>query len=138
MELALLVQLVLLQLQLTPQNGAGNTAATNAAAHNSDHEQVTKREAKGDSMHGCCTSWMPGWLPVAVRRWAADVAVFGLGAGGCSRQVEQWCCSGDPQRLLPRANLLRLVGFKVPAEAWWVDVAATAPTAAEPGVTGCL
>jgi hypothetical protein len=68
-----------------------------------------------------------------LQQWVQDVAVFGLGACGGSRQQElQWRASGSAGgasagggggAALPRCELRRLVGFKVPAEPWWVSIA---------------
>jgi hypothetical protein len=112
MELSLFVQLVLLQLHLTPvppptaaADSAGPAAAAAAAATKAGNPTAD--------------SWPQRLLPQYLR----DVLVFGLGAlGGSQQQAAQWRASGDPQRLLPAANLLRLVGFKVPQEPWWLAV----------------
>jgi hypothetical protein len=111
MELSLFVQLVLLQLHLTPVPAAAATAdsARPAAA-------AAAASRMGDP---AANSWQQQLLP----RYLLDVLLFGLGAcGGSQQQAAQWRASGDPQRLLPAANLLRLVGFKVPQEPWWLAV----------------
>jgi hypothetical protein len=114
MELSLFVQLVLLQLHLTPvppPAAAADFARPAAAA--------AAAAAATKAGNSTADSWPQRLLPQYLR----DVLVFGLGAlGGSQQQAAQWKASGDPQRLLPAANLLRLVGFKVPQEPWWLAV----------------
>jgi hypothetical protein len=80
-------------------------------------------------------------LPAGVRDWVYGVAEFGLGCcGGSGLQEQQWALSGVAAGgsgmqgggggsgggvCLPRCELRRLVGFKVPAEPWWVRVGPT-------------
>lgn len=110
MELALLVQLVLLQLQLVPDE------AQLVFDSSSTHAAGTTKTKCGEGP-GICNACMPQ----AVR----NMLVYGLGAlGGSQQQREQWRSSGDPQHKLPCCNLLRLVGFKVPEEPWLLQVSA--------------
>jgi hypothetical protein len=116
MELALLVQLVLLQLHLTPLPPPAAAPITHSA-------NLTPAAAAGTRRRGkTAAAAAKGWqalLPQHVQ----ELLVFGLGAlGGAQQQAAQWRESGDPQGLLPAANLLRLVGFKVPQEPWWLAV----------------
>jgi hypothetical protein len=65
------------------------------------------------------------------QEWLQRMAVFGLGScGGSSKQRQQWWSSGVAAAgsdvafnvRLPRSDLQRLVGFKVPSEPWCVSV----------------
>lgn len=120
MELALLLQLVLLQLDLTPPD-------TTMAAPPGQHEACT--ECKGSS---AVVSLVRSLLPKGLQQHLQQVAVFGLGSGGgSSLQARQWLASGAAASgeggacgvRLPPFDLQRLVGFKVPAESWVVGVA---------------
>jgi hypothetical protein len=115
MELSLFVQLVLLQLHLTPVTPPPPPAAAAAP----DSARPAAAAAVTSTGAPAAVSWPQRLLPQHLR----DVLVFGLGAlGGSQQQAAQWRASGDRQRLLPAANLLRLVGFKVPQEPWWLAV----------------
>lgn len=124
MELALLVQLVLHQIQLLPDTvdaSKGNTGDSSQSQQQEGHLTGV--------MHGKAATSTMIWrvcktcLPDTLLDWARDVAVFGAGVcGGSQQQGKAWCCSGDPQQLLPAPNLLRLVGFKIPMSPWWVRV----------------
>lgn len=120
MELACLVQLVLLQLpDLAPMPQQQQQRQQQEG--NSGEVQATGKQ--GSRAIGAL-------LPSALQQWVRDVSVFGLGTCGGSRQQEQqWRASGiggggggDGDAALPRCELRRLVGFKVPAEPWWMSV----------------
>jgi hypothetical protein len=127
MELALLVQVVLHQLQIKPRQ--------QQQASSTQHQQHA----------ASCSSSSAGAIPSRLKpSWLHDVALFGLGAaGGSSSQAAAWAASGSssgggsfddaPHKdtaagpsvgALPRCELKRLVGFKVPAEPYWVEVGA--------------
>jgi hypothetical protein len=129
MELALLLQLVLLQLELTQEQ------------QQQQQQQKDPPTAKYDSMsqqYACQKS------SSSFMQRVLDVTVFGLGMrGGSSKQEQQWQRSGVEGQLfregkaaaadgrksvarlprLPKSDLRRLVGLKVPAEPWWVTAA---------------
>jgi hypothetical protein len=125
MELALLLQLVLMQVELTPEKQQQQDQST--AAYDYIPKQYASQKSSSSSFVQC----------------VLDVAVFGLGMrGGSSKQEQQWRASGVKGQLfkgskaaaaaaddrkvgvrLPRPELRRLVGLKVPAEPWWVTAA---------------
>jgi hypothetical protein len=112
MELALFVQLVLQQLQLTPLPAAAAAVADPA-------RPAAAAETRGGKPAEPAANGWQRLLPQSLQ----EMLIFGLGAlGGSKQQAAQWRASGDPQRLLPAANLLRLVGFKIPQEPWWLVV----------------
>lgn len=124
MELALLVQLVLYQLQLLPAQLSNNDSGDNG--NRSIHQ---KSATKAGVVNQIMASWTIIWralktcLPCGLMTWARDVAVFGAGCcGGSEQQAQAWGRSGDVWQLLPKPNLLRLVGFKVPMGTWVVRV----------------
>lgn len=133
MELALMLQLVLLQIELSPEQQQQQDPTTAA---------VTATGTQHDSRQTCSSvaDFVQAMVPGVLRRWVLDVAVFGLGMrGGSSKQEQHWQASGVAGQLseqdkaaadgrtaiarLPKLELRRLVGLKVPAEPWWVAVA---------------
>jgi hypothetical protein len=119
MELTLLLQLVLLQLELTQEQ-----------------QQQQQQQYDAMSQQSACQKSSSRFMQRVL-----DVTVFGLGMrGGSSKQEQQWQRSGVEGQLfregkaaaadgrksvarLPKSDLRRLVGLKVPAEPWWVTAA---------------
>jgi hypothetical protein len=103
-ELALLLQLVLHTLVLTPVGQGGQ-----------QQQQAQQQQAQQELR---LAPPRTGWLG-----WLRDVVVFGAGwCGGAAAQARVWNAEASPPPRLPRADLRRLVGFKVPAEGWRVRV----------------
>eukprot|EP00879_Flechtneria_rotunda_P018291 GHRR01019188.1.p1 GENE.GHRR01019188.1~~GHRR01019188.1.p1 ORF type:complete len:508 (+),score=214.12 GHRR01019188.1:966-2489(+) len=146
MELALLVQLVLYLLCITPSSlannqvqqliGSGNNNAATASAAAAQQHIVSQLTVAARMAHLTTgQQWSKDnvvkptqqqqqqrfssshmWLP----HWLQNVLVFGLGiCGGSQQQCASWRASGDAAKLLPGCNLQRLVGVKVPSEPWW-------------------
>lgn len=132
MELALMLQLVLLQLNLTPtpwQQQHQQPPAAEAAAASVMQEDRTQPRRQQQQEQGQQT--LVDLAQPRPQGWLQRMAVFGLGScGGSSKQQQQWWSSGvataggdvPSDVRLPRSDLRRLVGFKVPSESWCVSV----------------
>jgi len=148
MELALLLQLVLLHVNLQPfhsqyqhQQEKEQVQEVDRATAAADHLQrqgpahATAEDGGKRAQQAACTStWRVGnVLPAGLRQRLKDVAVFGLGCGGGSSTEEnEWLASGiglagtaaaaESAVQLPQCEMRRLVGFKVPAHPWQAAV----------------
>jgi hypothetical protein len=138
MELALLLQLVLVQLDLQPLTQQRQQHQKQQQQQRCTPGALSQPGVSPEASH----MWGSLLLPRSVLERVRDVAVFGLGSwGGSTQQEQQWLASGvaasgvmqhssrglrGPEVRLPSCELKRLVGFKVPAEPWWADVRSAA------------